>query len=425
MLDSHFGTMTEKTKAFFQQQFEDSENRKCADTGEANPQWASISYGCYISMGSSGKHRGLGVHISFVRSLTMDNWKPAQLNMMALGGNRRLKEFFEEHGIPAHMPIVEKYNTRAAKWYRDNLRALADGKAPPPLLPKGTGHLPAPQASSIMQVPTPLGVDAGNAAATRTLIGPNAKDRVEVGTVLVARCPMGHKLELVAAQAGTCNGCRVRILDGDPVMDCRKCNWYLCKTCHPLDATSASKIKELSPELVTTRTGQDLWHSMVACSGGTCRACEKRTSSDAQVMGACNNCQRLGSSSSSGDCNAEAKPAPMCPAGHKLQPWIAPQGICDGCARVQSGTQVMDCRRCDWYLCMVCCPSPRTTANADFWSLPRKALDAAAQDLQEVAKGFRNLADTTTKDMHSMANSIHELVSASVGSRTDADRLSL
>lgn len=30
----------------------------------------------------SGKHRGLGVHLSFVRSITMDSWKDLELEKM-------------------------------------------------------------------------------------------------------------------------------------------------------------------------------------------------------------------------------------------------------------------------------------------------------------------------------------------------------
>lgn len=76
----------------------------------------------------SGKHRGLGVHISFVRSVTMDSWSEIQLRKMESGCNENLNKFLSQYGISKELDIIAKYNSNAASVYRDRIQALADGK---------------------------------------------------------------------------------------------------------------------------------------------------------------------------------------------------------------------------------------------------------------------------------------------------------
>eukprot|EP01052_Picozoa_sp_SAG31_P007153 SAG31_NODE_337_length_17493_cov_5.855755_16_plen_105_part_00 len=77
------------------------ENACCADCAAARPTWASANLGIFLCLNCSGCHRALGVHISQVRSITMDAWFPDQIETMKTIGNARARAFWEAN-VPAN-----------------------------------------------------------------------------------------------------------------------------------------------------------------------------------------------------------------------------------------------------------------------------------------------------------------------------------
>ena len=138
------------------------------DCDERNPQWASVSLGVFMCLECSGRHRALGVHISFVRSVSMDSWSEKQIQMMRVGGNDKCNAFLAEHGVRKNTPIPQKYNTPAAMLYKvltvsfaaltsashpfsccqDRVSAAAEGRPLPTQLPQA----PAASHSTVAQV---------------------------------------------------------------------------------------------------------------------------------------------------------------------------------------------------------------------------------------------------------------------------------
>ncbi|KAK6878326.1 ADP-ribosylation factor GTPase-activating protein GCS1 [Candida tropicalis] len=104
------------------------ENKKCFDCAAPNPQWASPKFGIFICLECAGVHRGLGVHISFVRSITMDQFKPEETLRMEIGGNERLKNYFVSNGIDLNLPPKKKYDNYVAEDYKELLTSEVEGK---------------------------------------------------------------------------------------------------------------------------------------------------------------------------------------------------------------------------------------------------------------------------------------------------------
>ncbi|KAJ9671742.1 hypothetical protein PVL29_025448 [Vitis rotundifolia] len=102
------------------------ENRECADCKSKGPRWASVNLGIFICMQCSGIHRSLGVHISKVRSATLDTWLPEQVAFIQSMGNEKANSYWEAE-LPPNYDRVGIENFIRAK-YEDKRWTPKDGK---------------------------------------------------------------------------------------------------------------------------------------------------------------------------------------------------------------------------------------------------------------------------------------------------------
>ncbi|XP_058855332.1 stromal membrane-associated protein 2-like isoform X2 [Acipenser ruthenus] len=70
-------------------------NKFCADCRAKGPRWASWNLGVFICIRCAGIHRNLGVHISRVKSVNLDQWTQEQIQCIQEMGNAKAKRLYE------------------------------------------------------------------------------------------------------------------------------------------------------------------------------------------------------------------------------------------------------------------------------------------------------------------------------------------
>lgn len=104
-----------------------SGNKSCSECGATNPRWASTNLGIFFCLRCSGIHRSMGVDISKVKSVSLDNWTREQVQGMKRLGNTKANKMWEATMPRTRKPvqnssisvitrfIIDKYDNK--HWY--------------------------------------------------------------------------------------------------------------------------------------------------------------------------------------------------------------------------------------------------------------------------------------------------------------------
>ncbi|KAK4232562.1 hypothetical protein QBC38DRAFT_463118 [Podospora fimiseda] len=107
-------------------------NKVCADCKRnKHPRWASWNLGVFVCIRCSGIHRGMGTHISRVKSVDLDSWTDEQLQSVLNWGNARANKYWEAKLAPGHVPSEAKIENFIRTKY-ELKRWVMDGPMPDP-----------------------------------------------------------------------------------------------------------------------------------------------------------------------------------------------------------------------------------------------------------------------------------------------------
>ncbi|BGP40648.1 ARF GAP with effector function(s) [Rhodotorula kratochvilovae] len=157
---------TQKHQAILKDLLRRPENKLCADCKRNDPRWASVNIGCMLCLRCSGIHRGLGVHISRVRSIDLDTWTPENIAHLERWGNRRVNAYWEAHLKPGHLPPDHKIESFIRSKYELKRWAM-DGPVPDPETLDGGDAAPAEPSRTSSASPAPA--PARKSAATTSI----------------------------------------------------------------------------------------------------------------------------------------------------------------------------------------------------------------------------------------------------------------
>ena len=102
-------------------------NAFCIDCQKNRVTHANVTFGVYIC-GDCAQFIGENFQMmdGYTKTLFAEVWDPYQLSVMSLGGNQKFYEFMANYD-KEKKAIMEKYSSKAAKWYAKKLAYEAKG----------------------------------------------------------------------------------------------------------------------------------------------------------------------------------------------------------------------------------------------------------------------------------------------------------
>ncbi|XP_035262124.1 stromal membrane-associated protein 1-like isoform X4 [Anguilla anguilla] len=171
--------LNEQHQAILSKMLREEDNKYCADCEAKGPRWASWNLGVFICIRCAGIHRNLGVHISRVKSVNLDQWTAEQIQSIQDMGNTRARQMYEA-SLPdsfrrpqtdqaVEFFIRDKYERK--KYHDKNASSVPSPqkREEPQPEPKASPAKSAEPAIDLLGLDTPAVSAANGPSATATL----------------------------------------------------------------------------------------------------------------------------------------------------------------------------------------------------------------------------------------------------------------